>query len=192
MKNLTIIILSLLLGGVIGWLIKPCKSNGPDVIVKKEVIYQDTGTHTVTIKPIPYKVIDPLTKYDSAKIAKGYIDLTSIVIDTAEDIKDHYTTRIYDTTLVNDSDMYIHLKWAVFMNKTLYIRPVWKNKRATNVINNITNPVKRNSIDLGTTLSLDNVYLDAMYHRDKNGFKISYSPIDKAILVGYSRKVLEW
>jgi hypothetical protein len=78
------------------------------------------------------------------------------------------------------------------MNKTLYIRPVWKNKRATKVINNITNPVKRNSIDLGASLSLDNVYLDMMYQRDKNGFKLSYSPIDKAFLVGYSRKVLDW
>jgi hypothetical protein len=180
MKNLTIIILSLLLGGVIGWLIKPCNCPDPLHIVTTDTVYQDTGTHTVTIKPKYYKVIE------------SKIDTFMYEVDTNAILAEYFKTKMFDTTIVDDSSTYINVRGAIYMNDLLYLRTDYSNKRATKVINNIKNPVKRNSIDLGASLSLDNVYLDMMYQRDKNGFKLSYSPIDKAILVGYSRKVLEW
>ena len=59
MKRFIPYIIICLLGGIIGWLLKPVNCSDANEIVKIEKIiqYQDTGSHRIEIRPEPYKVI---------------------------------------------------------------------------------------------------------------------------------------
>lgn len=79
----------------------------PEKEIVPEVIYQNTGSHTILIDSVPYPVPFPLP-VDSAKIAKDYLVVRNYQIDTtANDVRLVFNQNIYANRVLNyDFELY--------------------------------------------------------------------------------------
>ena len=124
MKKLTPIIL-IIAAFIIGYCSRPTPTE--HILIRSDTIYQDTGSHSVTIIPRPYAVHDT-----------AYIDTATI--DTAAILADYFKVRQYDSTIVNDSSLYIRFRAIVWRNEIMKSTFDFRSKRPT-VVNHYE-PIK--------------------------------------------------
>jgi hypothetical protein len=91
-----------------------------------DTVYQDTGTHAVEYVPQSVYVYRTDTLWKSE------------TIDTMAILEDYYAIRGYDSTIVDDSSMYIHYTEVISRNRSQGIVFTYKNKTPTSIITNTT------------------------------------------------------
>ena len=126
-----------------------------------DTIYQDTGSYNVHIE---HKNHHHYVHTTDTFWKTEYIDSSMI-------INDWHATRLYDSTAVDDSSVYIHYSGIVTRNRLMTLDLKWKNKRAT-VINNSTNTT--------TTIMPPRFYVGGMAGGNSESF-------DYGVSVGYQK-----
>jgi hypothetical protein len=176
-------IIAIAIGVLIGWWLFRGGSNREYITTTTTIdtVYQDTGSHTVEYipKPIYINSTDTLWKTE-------YIDTTKV-------IQDYYTVRGYDSTIVDDSSMYIHYTEVISRNKSQGIKFVYKNKVPTLISSTTTvakpSPKLYVSAIVGGNLSHFDYGVGVSYHIGRTSVYGSYLIPSKTVLVGLGFKV---
>jgi len=124
-------ILLLLFGLLLGYFLFGGSSKNITT-TKEKIIYQDTGSYHVSIKPIIRKEVKIKYKHDTIKV------IVLQKIDSMTIVKDYLLAREFRDTIVNDTSMFIAYNAFVSMNNLDSIHVERKNRRATSytIINN--------------------------------------------------------
>lgn len=148
-------------------------------IVRPEIIYQDTGTHTVTITP---HLI-----YEKADTEWIFMD-----VDTNAILNDYFTERFYLDTIVDDTATFISVSWRTKNNKSDSLKVNWANKRATAINYNVKLNYKEifGSLEIGANKNNGALWVGLDYRCNKTIYALSYDVFNKGVKVGIKYKLL--
>lgn len=140
----------------------------------KKTIYQDTGSHTVKLVPVPVRIVEDTNQH--------YRN-----VDTFGILKNYFSSIYYDSTIVNDTSMFIRFTGTVSHNRLDSFSVEYKNRRPIQIVTNTTTintskfqvfmnlrPQILPKFDL--SIGTDVIYLNKIYGFD-------YSPLTKSASV---------
>ncbi len=177
-----IIILSLIVGFFLRPLILPCD----ETIIHTDTVFVDAFYRDTIYQDVPVPIY--ITRIDTVikpQIMTRYKVVYSKV-DTNAILADWGLVRTYSDTLIDNSEVFIHLSEKVAKN-ALFDRKLVYETRCRDVI--ITNKVYRNGFYYGGSVSLRlDISLNLGYQMNKNIFIVGLEPVDKDISFGFLRK----
>ena len=183
MKNLPYIIIFALLAYIM--IERGCRREPPP---QEPIVIHTTNTvydSTTIIKVLPAP--EPQIIYKEVPID----------VDTAAILREHYFIRIYNRTLVDDTNLFISLTDTVWQNKLFSGGIEYKIRRPVEIINTTTVfplPPPRNEFYLGTTIGgsqdMFRLSIDATLLTKRNVYyRASYDVLGKGYYVGVGIRV---
>jgi len=171
------VLVAFVIGILLGYyLFSRPQSTSAKIITTTDTIRIDTGSHTISVKPVPYEV-------------KVYIhDTTLREVDSAAIVADYLSTVIYDSVIVDDSSLYLRYRETISHNRSQSIMFDYKNRRVTTVIVNKVYPTpKLRGILLGGGLSVSKRSSDISgsmgYINDKMVYTASYGFLNNNVTI---------
>lgn len=208
MKNWSTIISSLIIAGTVIYLaiqFLPHKDCDPEVIEIEVPVPKPY--------PVPAPAPDPVKVDTSAivesilasiKIDTGYIqslvrvDSASIIdqalamVDTAEILRDYYSTYTYEQTITDDTTMAVELHQSISRNRIIGQSAIFQPLQST--IHYIQQPLTH-SIYIGARLiagERTGIAPAMMYEHDNVMYGVGYDPLNSLLLIEFNWKLKNW
>lgn len=176
------VIITLLLCVSVAANIWQCNNNENTITntnITSDTIYQDTGTHSITTKPVPYR-IDSISYIHDTFFQKS---------DSDAIFKAFFYKLFYTDTVVNDSSMMIMYKLWISQNKVDSISFDYQNKRITS-IHYFSN---KKEVFIGSEISYVakrlSWYATLSYKQQKWLYTASYDLLNRGVKIGVNYKI---
>ena len=168
--NILICLICIVIGFILYPVIRPCKENE---IIHTDTLYVERVTRDTVYQDIPVPVTITEVRYDTTFIPAD--------VDTAAILADYYSVREYSDTLLDNSDIYVHLSEKVSRNALFDRVLVYESRCRDQIITNTISPAGWYYTG-GLGASKDSFVLSGqiLYLNDKNvlkGLEIGYNTI---------------
>lgn len=151
--------------------------NGINTMI--DTMYQDTGTHSITIKPVPYRVDSTSYIYDTFFTK----------VDSDAIVESFFYKLFYTDTIINDTSMMIMYKLWISKNKVDSISFDYKNKRITSIHYFSNQKELFIGSELGYVANHLSWYATLSYKQQKWLYTASYDLLNKGIKIGVNYKI---